>query len=251
MSYVLPRFNCSHDDLVKNWNQDGFQDYELTSTEGNCQYCLDANVTILTQIGAARFGVSAGFCLRCIEYVIPRKPMIEAKALFNESSDVHMISIDSEKIENFVRDRAESQGLSKENIDGLTKAVKENQSNPALLLSREYSKKKHQCKNCFGYILEVVSNGEGFDSFDILRKNRSKDNYMTCCFGCAALSARVKGCSILKCPTTQCATQICVFCLFGASEDKTLKHNLYECSQKVEEMKTPPMARLCECPPKQ
>jgi hypothetical protein len=236
------KFSCSHDVLVQKWNQDGYQDYELIPTEGTCGFCYSKSVKVLTQIGAERFGVHAGFCLSCINAFIPddASPLDFAVECTN-SEDMHNIRVDSERLEIFLKNPKIGEFLSEQEISDLSQAVKRNKDNPALQFARECRKKPHQCKNCFGYILEDVS-------FEEFCKSRSNKNYIVSCFGCSALLARSKGCSMLTCPDTQCSNRICAFCLDGASDSKDLQHDISNCSQNISKQYSPPIPRRCTCP---
>jgi len=232
-------FPCSHDVLVKNWNQDGFQDYELTATMGKCNNCFQT-IQVLTQIGAERFGVTAGYCLPCITYLIPEEPSLEVEVGFTDSKDLHIIRITPERIENYLKNSKAQKAFPEKEILALTQAVEKNKSNPDLAKSQIYKSKPHQCKDCFGYILRT-------NAFESLLTIRSKDNYMIACFGCGSFLGRQSGCSMLTCVDKICGIQVCAFCLNGASESKNLTHDIKTCSEKIYNKKSPPEPRQCDC----
>jgi hypothetical protein len=239
-------FNCSHAELEKNWNH--HQDYELIPTVGNCGMCFSKPVTVLTQIGAERFGMHAGYCLRCIKVCIPIMDL-EYPVGFKDSEDEHIIRVDSEKLEHFLQSPQTKETFSESEIAELTEAVEKNKSNPDLAQTREFRKKPHQCKNCFGYILKNVrvEDLKGYDPFAEFCGIRSKDNYLVSCLGCSALISRMSGCSILTCPDTLCKVQICAYCLNGASESREIEHGA-GCSEKIRNKEEPPVPRHCNCP---
>lgn len=245
---INTNFKCSHDDLVKYWNQEGNQDYELTVVdEGECGLCFGKPVKVLTQHGAERFGVRAGFCINCTAFIIPIHPdLLEYPVGFPESEETHIIRVDCEKLENFLKRSDKNNFLSESEIDSLINAVEKNKTNPDLALAREYKRKAYQCTSCFGYILKVLSDGR-VDNFRDLKLMRSIDNYLVACFGCSSLISRASGCSMLTCPNTLCKIQICAFCLNGASKEGDLKHDIFTCSQSIYNRMPPPEPRLCEC----
>lgn len=232
-------FPVSHDVLEQKWTP---RDYELSSIKkGTCQYCLSESVKVITQIGVKRFEASSvGYCLRCINVILPLTNTLEAYLGFKDSDDQHVIRIDAEKLENFLKKRKTQKKLSEEEVADLLETVKKNQENPDLAQAREYKKKPHQCDRCFGYILDAVN----FEDFVACR---SSENYLVSCFGCSALIARSRGCSVLTCPDTLCALQVCAFCLSGGSKLKDLQHDLSVCSQNIREKKAPPEPRQCDC----
>lgn len=239
-------FNISHDVLVENWNKDGHQDYELISIEGECGYCLNNPTKVLTQIGVERFGVKMGACLDCVTTLIKDEPSLKIAVGFKDSTDQHIINVDSEKIENFLHNPKNLTGLSKEEIANLTGSVKLHLANPKLAQAREYKKRPYQCKKCSGYVFKVIENKSG-DPFSSLCGMRNTSNYLVSCFGCSTWLARKDGCSMLTCQDKLCANQICAFCLNGASTASDLVHDIAACSKKILNKEEPPKPRLCNC----
>ncbi|WP_068471000.1 hypothetical protein [Candidatus Protochlamydia phocaeensis] len=237
------KFQCSHDILVENWNQDG---YDLTVTEGECGICAQREVKVLTQLGAERFGVKVGFCPLCVAVCLPETPCFEASVGFSDSEDKHVIRMDSEKVEAFLKDPIRSGCLSEEEINGLIEGVAKHKNNPSLAQAREYKKKAYQCKDCFGYILEMVK-GENY-TFSDLSNSRKHGFYTVACFGCLSLVQRINNCSMVICPDPLCQTQCCTFCLNGASIEKELQHDIKLCSERISNQEVPPEPRLCDCP---
>jgi hypothetical protein len=236
-------FPCSHDALTEQWNQN--EDYEVAVIdEGYCGKCKEMSVKILTQHGAKRFGVNAGFCLSCInKHLLSSANPLEYRVGFNDSpSDAHIIRVNGAKLAKFLETQAVQEALTQEEIEALTKSVVDNQNNPRFIQARKYQEQAHQCKNkdCNGYILEDRM-------FKALCNMRTRSDYTVACFGCTGfMSISGGGCSILTCGTSGCNVQVCVYCINGATT-KRIEHNLQTCSELYNKHRGCPFPRLCEC----
>jgi hypothetical protein len=206
---------------------------------GKCNNCFQ-KLQVLTQVGAERFGMNAGYCLPCITYLIPEEPTLEVEVGFSESDDLHIIRIDCEKIENFLKNPKFQESLSEEERSKLNEAIEKNKGNPNLAKAKLYKSKPNQCKTCLGYVL----NDRTFSSFTTMR---DKSNYLICCFGCGIFIGRDGGCSILTCPDKVCRLQTCAYCLNGATTLTNFSHDINVCSNRIYNKKSVPQPRQCEC----
>jgi hypothetical protein len=157
--------------------------------------------------------------------------------------------VDVKGLEKLLQNPKIGEGLTESQIKQLKEGIKAHYANPALEKAREYQEQKYQCKECFGYKFSFDPNNEEYkklflESFNSLRKS---PEYGAACFGCRGLSARSIGCSMMRCKTEMCTNNICIYCLNGASQDKTLKHDFSTCTEKVRDGVEPPLPRLCEC----
>ena len=250
-------FKVAHDIMVQEWDEK--IDYELGVIEkGRCTSCCSFLMQkhklkeVITQIGAARFGLHVGVCISCINVVLKNTPLLyllKFTVPFEGSDDKHQISLTPNYLENLVMrespigDSEAGRPLSGFNKFVLGQVLEE--SKPVIEQCRKEQSKEMLCKRCSK--LKITDE----QSFQFINAARKAKHVMGCCLGCEHRFQLISGCSIVTCDDCKSSTKTCVACVEGAAG---FSHNLKECTAKVQRLlydyenaePLPPLLR-CDC----
>ena len=243
-------FPCTHDLLVKNWNN---SDYDFIFAKGYCESCYLTEITTVIQKGTLRFGCPSGYCIECLSQQYKYNPIeikIEYKfdkSLPGEEGMIHT-AIYNVELPGIIMQisRKIIGGESRVREEELQTLANKAESLRDLIEISEYQKSKpFVCKQCDGHI----------KLHDLVNSVRQNGTPIAQCPGCDTLLGFLKGCSTVKCighTKKQCIspTSVCMYCLDGRNLEG-ISHNLSQCSQLLEQKKARqeelPLAKECEC----
>lgn len=250
-------FKVLHEEMVQKWN--ATQDYELGVLEkGVCKTCcctldkMHQLKEVVTQVGAARFGLRVGICLACINYYTKDGSTLMLQWLkftvpFASSSDVHTVSITLPLLQSLVsRESPIGETEAERPISDLNKFVLNkilSTHNQLLEKSLKEQTKPFSCKKC----QKLKINYE--DSFLDINGMRKAKRIAGICLGCGMGTRLTSGCSMLTCEFCVSSTKTCIVCMEGAAG---FPHSLTECSDKMRQLlnhpdTTDPLPPLMKC----
>jgi len=247
-------FRITHEEMVKNWN--AVNDYELgILAKGICKTCccylrqIHQEKSVLTQVGAARFGLNVGSCFACINEFIIQKDKLTFTVPFQNSTDTHIISISLNLIKNLIeREKPIGTHETEQPLSELHQSVLKiilNKNIPLLERALKEQEKEKLCKKCSKLKIDEFT-------LEAVNGMRADKKIAGCCVSCGRGYRLDGGCSIGTCTFCISSPKTCMVCVEGASG---LTHDLVGCSDKMHQLLKDtsnadplPALMICSCP---